>query len=197
MFTSSSRYRDVPVIGAPDSTGRVLEGTDVRVQPQVAATYRHLVAQSDRLDTVAARYYGVPVLWWQICDANPEFLSPLDLLGDAPVRRTSVPLDWDPPTKVPPPWSDLVRRLTALPGVQRVDVTDDVLLVDVPRSVGGREVTVTVEQPVRGILVTHDPVSLSVADLLAAVTATGFRPGWAQDVGQVGQEILIPPVQAS
>jgi nucleoid-associated protein YgaU len=34
------------------------------------AVATHVVKQGDRLDLIAARYYGDPLLYWVVCDAN-------------------------------------------------------------------------------------------------------------------------------
>jgi hypothetical protein len=38
--------------------------------PNFATIARHTVVHSDRLDLLAARYLGDPLLFWVICDAN-------------------------------------------------------------------------------------------------------------------------------
>lgn len=85
MFTKTSRYWAVPDITVPDSQGRVLPAKDIRLLPTVTGTFQHLVSQGDRLDQLAYTYYGQPLDWWHISDANPAILSPLALLGDGPV----------------------------------------------------------------------------------------------------------------
>jgi hypothetical protein len=178
MFASTSRYRTAADLAAPD--------------PYRVATFRHLVTQNDRLDEVATRYYGRPPLWWQICDANPELLSPLDLLGGGPVQVTRIPLALTPAG--PPPWAQLARALLAVTGVEAVRIEDDVELVPEPRQQDGRSVVVVLERPVRAVVVTHSPVVATVPGLLDAVRSTAFAPGPAVEVERIGQEILIPPL---
>jgi len=46
----------------------------------------------DRIDILAARYYGDEQLWWVIMDANPRYLSSLDIkIGDVLAIPTSIP----------------------------------------------------------------------------------------------------------
>ncbi len=37
----------------------------------LATLGEHVVEEGDRLDLIAARWYGDPELWWRIADANP------------------------------------------------------------------------------------------------------------------------------
>ena len=46
---------------------------------------RHTVNGGDRLDLLAYKYYGDTTKWWQICDANPDWHFPLDLLDLTPL----------------------------------------------------------------------------------------------------------------
>jgi hypothetical protein len=56
----------------------------------LAIAGRHVVASSDRPDSLAAKYFGDPLLYWRIADANavvdPNELT--DVLG----RRLDIPL---------------------------------------------------------------------------------------------------------
>jgi nucleoid-associated protein YgaU len=38
--------------------------------PNFATVARHTVKQGDRLDLIAAKYLGDPLLFWLVCDAN-------------------------------------------------------------------------------------------------------------------------------
>jgi hypothetical protein len=194
MFTADSRYRNVPDITAPDPNGRVLVAKDIRPLPVIIATFRHVVTHNDRLDEVATRYYGRPPLWWQVCDANPEVLSPLDLLSGGPVRVTEIPLTLPSGHAGAPPWAQLTRALLAVTGVEAVRIRDEVELVPEPRTQGGRSVLVVLERPLRAVLVTHSLVAAPPASLVTAVRTTPFLPGPVAEVERVGQEILIPPL---
>jgi hypothetical protein len=189
-----SRYRSVPEVTAPDTHGRLLVAKDSRPLPEVTGTFRHRVVAGDRLDRLAAVYYGKPLLWWRICDANPAFLSPLELLGADPIVTTVVPITGDVPE---PPWAGLVRRLTELAGVSSVRVVDDVELVVQGRAVGGGTPTDVEQRPVRSVEVTHNRVEVTTVTILdtveAALGPAGLRTGKAVELGQIGQEIVIPP----
>ena len=48
------------------------------------------VEQSDRLDLIAARILGNPLMFWQICDAN-NAMDPFDLVAE-PNKKLKVPV---------------------------------------------------------------------------------------------------------
>jgi nucleoid-associated protein YgaU len=56
--------------------------------PDEAVLHEHVVRPNDRLDTLAAQYYGNSLLWWRIADANGAG-NPDDLL--VPGRRLRIP----------------------------------------------------------------------------------------------------------
>jgi hypothetical protein len=186
-----SRYRAVPEVLAPDPQGRVLPGKDFRRLPDTTGTYRHVVREGDRIDQLASTYYNLPLIWWNVCDANPDFLSPFDLLAADPVVTTLLPVLSTAPAV---PWAALVTPLRRLPGVESVLVQDDVVLDPVRRAgTGGRMVTVYLERPSRSLLVTHNQVSIPVEQLVEQTQALGWPTGPVARVTQVGREIVVPP----
>jgi hypothetical protein len=190
MFSRISRYWIVPDIAVPDAQGRVLPAKDIRLLPSVTGTFQHVVSQGDRLDQLAYTYYSQPLNWWHICDANPGILSPLALLDSEPVVTTQLTLaDGDGS----PPWADLLREVAALAGVERVEIVDDVQLVPESQQVNGQQVTVIVEVPVRAIQVTYNRLVTSPAAISGAISQAGLTPGPGVDMGQLGQQIVIPP----
>ncbi len=126
MFSTGSRYRKVPDVAVPDASGRVLPAKGARPLPEVTGRFTHTVVSGDRLDQLAFTYYGRPLDYWHICDANPSFLSPLDLLGTEPVGTALFSVtkpDSDPP------WSTLLAALNGTVGVERVTVEETVTLL--------------------------------------------------------------------
>lgn len=189
MFSVDSRYRAVAQVPTRDARGRLLLATDFRPLPAVTGTFRHPVVAGDRLDRLAAAYYGRPGDWWHICDANPAFPSPLALLAADAVITTSFPLLGDPE----PPWAQLLRRVAELSGVHAVRIVDDVELHPRERIVEGKRVVVVEESPVRALEVTHNRVEAG-ADLIAAtIRSVGPDIGAHVELGQLGAEIVIPP----
>jgi nucleoid-associated protein YgaU len=80
MISANSRYSQSTVV-----PGMNLDGSDVMVilftppaDVIVQYTY-HQVTGSDRVDQLAARYYGDPTAWWKIANANPEIVNWLAL----------------------------------------------------------------------------------------------------------------------
>jgi len=191
---TSSRYLDVPVAAVPDARGRVLAARDLRLLPEVPGTFVHTVVAGDRLDGLASAYYQRPLVWWHIADANPGVLSPWALVGADPVVTLTVPVS----ITGDPPWSDVLRELSLLPGVEDVTITDDVELIDESRTVGAEQVVVTVSRPVRALVVRRNEaaaarVGSTVADVVAAVTNAGFTVGPAIRSDGVGSAIVVPP----
>lgn len=189
MTSADSRYRSVPPVPARDARGRLLLAVDFRPLPSVTGTFRHPVVAGDRLDRLAAAYYGRPGDWWHICDANPEFLSPLALLSADAVVITAFPLRGD----AAPPWAELLRRVRELDGVHAVRVVDDVALHTRGRAVAGRRVVVVEEQSVRALEVTHNRVEVGAELIARAIRSASVDTGAHVERGQLGAEIVIPP----
>ena len=84
-FPTDSRYCGFGVLQyiAPD--GEVIPYLARRIVPQPgAANYAtintYVVKQGDRLDLIAAKYLGDPLMSWLICDANGA-MRPYDLIS--------------------------------------------------------------------------------------------------------------------
>jgi hypothetical protein len=189
MFGPQSRYRTVPDIAVPDAQGRVVAAKEARPLPEVTGPFRHIVTADDRLDQLAARYYGQPLLFWRICDANPELLSPLALVDAEQVVTARFPVT----LTGTPPWAALRVALAGVVGVERVAVREEVTLVPRREQVDGRTVVVMVEHFVRAVEVTFNRVNVTAGTLADRIRAAGFQAGPATEIGQLGQEIIIPP----
>lgn len=88
MLEPTSRYFTVAVATTtvPDGTGgfREVRYLRRRLPPQPSSLRvlaEHVVTQGDRLDLVAATYYGDPTQFWRVTDAN-VCLHPDDLLAE-------------------------------------------------------------------------------------------------------------------
>jgi nucleoid-associated protein YgaU len=84
-FPTDSRYYAFKVqqYTAPD--GQVIPYLARRIVPQpgapnYATINQYTVQQGDRLDLIAAKYLGDPLMAWLICDANGA-LKPYDLVS--------------------------------------------------------------------------------------------------------------------
>jgi hypothetical protein len=85
MFERGSRYERVPEAVYVDAAGREHPYALLRELPRDAPALQvHELADGERLDLVAHRYFGDPEQFWRICDAN-RALRPQDL--EAPGLR--------------------------------------------------------------------------------------------------------------
>jgi hypothetical protein len=183
MFSKLSRYRRVPDIAVVDARGRVVAAKDFRPLPEVTGTFTHTVDSGDRLDQLASGYYGQPLQYWHICDANPGILSPLDLLDRETLATSRFPVTV---AVGPPPWAVLIAGLSGTVGVTDVTVEEDVTPVPQP---GGA----VVERVDRAVLVTYNRAKVDAPALSDTIRSAGFSVGQAQDVGRLGQPLVIPP----
>lgn len=167
MFSKLSRYRQVPDIAVVDARGRVVAAKDFRPLPTVTGTFTHTVDSGDRLDQLAFTYYAQPLQYWHVCDANPEFLSPLSLLAKEPLVTTRFPVT-APGTA---PWAALLSALSKTVGVDAATLADD-----------------------SSVLVTYNRTTLDVTAVIDVIKSVGFATGQPVDSGQLGQQIVIPPV---
>lgn len=91
MFFDGSRYRRVPDAAFSDGRGRsvTLKATREPVATELALVYQ--VREGDRLDLLAHKFFHDPRKWWLIADANPDALTPEELL--IPGRQLRIPRD--------------------------------------------------------------------------------------------------------
>ncbi len=79
MYAPGSRYARVPRAVFVDASGRSRPYTLLRPFPAAApAQQTYQLADGERLDLVAYRFFGDPEQFWRICDANAT-LRPDDL----------------------------------------------------------------------------------------------------------------------
>jgi nucleoid-associated protein YgaU len=91
MLFPGSRYARTPVVEPVAADGSRPRSLAARRVPGTPGVLEHVVMEGERLDQLAARFYGDPRKYWLILDANPEELDPLRLLR--PGRRIRVPRD--------------------------------------------------------------------------------------------------------
>ncbi len=70
MFFKGSRYEKVGDAQHTALNGRVSRYKKMRFIPDTPARFNHLVTQGERPDLLAFRYYGDPLKFWHIADAN-------------------------------------------------------------------------------------------------------------------------------
>jgi hypothetical protein len=132
FFDKRSRYFRLPEQVAPDRFGRPQLGKSLRPLTTAAGRLWHVVEGGDRLDQLAYKYYRKSRHWWHVLDANPDIASPLDLLGETPLRWTELAVEITGPL---PPWADVFRALTETPGVRGFETDGslpEVVLADGP-----------------------------------------------------------------
>jgi nucleoid-associated protein YgaU len=83
-FPTDSRYHGFTVEQYTAPSGEMIPYLARRIVPQpgapnFATINRYTVQQNDRLDLIAAKYLGDPLLAWLICDANGA-IEPQDLV---------------------------------------------------------------------------------------------------------------------
>ena len=74
-FPTDSRYYGFSTVSYTAPNGQVVTYLARRFVPQPGApnfstVATHTVSQGDRLDLLAAKYLGDPLIYWLICDAN-------------------------------------------------------------------------------------------------------------------------------
>ena len=74
-FPTDSRYYNFSTLTYTTPAGQQISYLARRIVPQpgspnFATIATHTVHQGDRLDLIAAKYLGDPLMFWLICDAN-------------------------------------------------------------------------------------------------------------------------------
>jgi hypothetical protein len=185
VFSRVSRYRDLPDVVTTDSRGRAVRSRSLRLLPAVQGVLAHTVEEGDRLDHLADRYYGQPRSWWRIADANPELLSPDDLLGDGPRSTVVVPLEWEDPAA--PRWSELLRALRDTPGVEDAAMGTAATGEDTVEVDGG------VLRHRWAVEVAFNRLLLDPAAVADVAEGLGFAAGPPRELRRIGAALAVPP----
>jgi hypothetical protein len=191
MFSRNSRYRNLPDIVTIDARGQSAESKSLRLLPEVTGTFLHTLQEGERLDHLAYKYYRQPSQWWRICDAEPDIASPRELVGNEPVVSYRFPLGTGNSSDRPP-WSDLLRRVGDLVGVEDVVVEEEPAppaVVD--ETAEGDPVYETRFE--RALIVRFNRLSVTleeVSERIETVVAPAAPPA---QLGRVGKQITIPP----
>jgi nucleoid-associated protein YgaU len=82
MITSRSRYVDGNIVPHPDGTVAARRNFPTMSVNPLLYTW----GEYDRLDRIASRYLGSPLLWWKIMDANPIIQNPTDIRPGTQIR---------------------------------------------------------------------------------------------------------------
>jgi hypothetical protein len=92
LFTLTSRYYGIDIKTMTTAAGTTIIYLKRRFLPpsdRFQLLQEHAVMQAERLDNLAAKYLGVPELFWRIADAN-NAMRPEELVGKVgrPLRIT-------------------------------------------------------------------------------------------------------------
>lgn len=197
MFSKTSRYKKLPGVITIDAGGRSLESKGIRLLVEAPGTFLHTVEENDRLDHLAYKYYKQSSKWWRICDANPGFMSPLELLGKEPVVISYFPVSYAWEDK--PPWHEVIKRISQTPGVLDVIFEENSQLVKETVALGEDQVEVNTEKFKRVLIVTHNHLNVTVEDLINVIENEDeqgnkqFQVVEPGSIARVGKQIIIPP----
>jgi hypothetical protein len=92
LFEPASRYYGID-IATREEGGMVIAYIRRRFLPRTdrfQLVQEHVVTEGERLDNIAARYFGDPTLFWRLCDAN-DAMRPA-ALTEVPGRRLRITL---------------------------------------------------------------------------------------------------------
>jgi hypothetical protein len=84
LFPPNSRYHGLETATLKMADGRQIVYLRRRFVPpssRFSLLEEHVAQEGDRLDNLAARYFGDPLLFWRICDAN-DAVRPRDLVAE-------------------------------------------------------------------------------------------------------------------
>lgn len=198
MFNKRSRYYPLPDVVTEDQVGQAQQAKSLRLIPEVTGDFEHIVEDSDRLDHLAHKYYQRSRHWWRICDANPAFLSPLEMVGHEPIHKVCFHLLWnDKPdsaeSMVPPPWVAVRQALKSQPGVLDVQINDEVQLLFRTNEVEGEQISIADSKPDRSMLVTMNMFLTDAVSLMNLIMTFGFVQVRAEEQTRIGKPITIPP----
>ena len=84
VFPPTSRYHSIETatLVLPNGTEIVyLRRRFLPSSDRFTLLQEHVVTQGDRLDNITARYFGDPLQFWRVCDAN-DAMNPPDLTAE-------------------------------------------------------------------------------------------------------------------
>jgi hypothetical protein len=87
-----SRYANLPTVVYRHPSGEEYELRELREIPERDSVFAATPVQGERLDTLSARYYRDPLLFWRIADAS-DHLDPFDIV--IPGEPVSIPPNKD------------------------------------------------------------------------------------------------------
>ncbi len=193
MFSKISRYRKLDDIVAKDHNGRELEFKSIRIIDNVEGMIEHTIEDSDRLDHLGYKYYKQSRHWWRICDANPDYQSPFELLGKTPLQICRIALHGSEEVH-PYPWNDLKSTIMAIAGVEDVLPEENISQIEAIRSVGSQNVLVKAEKYQRTVVIYYNSHITSHTEIAEHLSASGYVIDEPAITGRTGKTLVIPRV---
>lgn len=89
MVFKGSRYSTTEIVEVRGPDGQVRRALAIRIIIPPPGALAQTVNEGERLDTLAARFYGEATRYWLLLDANPDALNPFEVLS--PGRVIQVP----------------------------------------------------------------------------------------------------------
>lgn len=195
MFTRNSRYYALDNIVVNNTNNRQVISKKIRRFSELKGSFQHVVDEGDRLDLLASKYYGQPTKWWRICDANPQFDSPLDLLGKSVLQTVRYRVS-DSLIAAPFPWLDLKVLLQPLNGIKKLLCVDRVTgITQQTVTVGPDEVEIDVEVYERYLELVVNTALLPVQTITNTLNTYTIEFNSPEYVGRIGSNITIPPLR--
>lgn len=177
-----------------DPRGRHLRSTGLRLLPEVSGTFEHILHEGDRLDHLGHKYYKQPRKWWRICDANPDFLSPLALIGTDVMVEVRFSLTLAEGEE--PPWSQLQNILQETVGVEGVQIIENVILTEEDREFDGENIPYFSEDTKQAVIINFNSLNITKEELTSLINTTSFQMSGSETMGRLGKKIIIPPKSA-
>ena len=195
MFYKNSRYYKLDDIVTFDSKGVKHKSKTIRRIPSVTGIFQHNIEEGDRLDLLANRYYKKPARWWRICDSNPDFYSPLDLLGDGVTVTTRFEIESHYDVS-PFPWLSIIQQIMVLPGIDKIKKYDRVKeLVVISTTIGSKTVNISRERFERYLDIYFNRNMISNKQLRTILVNAGIDVSDPISIGRKGKGITIPPIK--
>lgn len=192
-YGRDSRYRQIGEVSRVDHTGRALTVDEVRLRRPTSGTFRHTIESNDRLDHLAQRYYGKPRKWWLIADANPEFASPLAMLGQETLRTIElevVKADGDH-------WSSVLQGLRGMAGIEDVSFVAEWPAARLDGDPSSGVLIVRYNEAVIGAVAVKNAVDTPLRPGAGDAAGGGFiGAGAPGQITRIGRPLIIPPDQS-
>ncbi len=194
MFGKSSRYAKLKDTTVSDAQGRTLQAKAVRVLPEAGASFSYTVTEADRLDHLGYRAFRKSGLWWRICDANPGFMQPQELIGKASLKQCVMRLSLED-DRVLPDWNVFLSTVRGMNGVEDAAIEETVDTRGHTEVHGGEPRIIFREHFSCMLFITFNAMNTDAVDLygqIEAVAGSGVNVTVPEMISRTGKDIAIP-----